>query len=153
VSRLFPVAAEVVPSSQWCQRWTAGRHSWRHLSEPARFHPERYRVEAVADAVARAYVVANHYAGTYPAAAQRYGLWDGPRLAGVAVLGVPTSAATLSNIFPALDVYRQSLVLARFVLADDVANGSRGSWPGSSPRPRRPASAAWSASPTRCHGG
>ncbi|MEA2828614.1 MAG: hypothetical protein QOG43_3053 [Actinomycetota bacterium] len=61
VSRLFPVAAEVMPSSQWCQRWADGRHSWRHLSEAARFQPERYRVEPLADAAARSYVVAHHY--------------------------------------------------------------------------------------------
>jgi hypothetical protein len=46
--------------------------------------------------------VGNHYSGTYPAAVHRYGLWEGPRLAGVAVLGVPTSAATLTNLFPEL---------------------------------------------------
>lgn len=52
--------------------------------------------------VARAYIVGNHYSGTYPAAVHRYGLWEGARLVGVAVLGIPTSAATLTNLFPDL---------------------------------------------------
>ena len=116
-----------MPSSQWCQRWADGRHSWRHLSEAARFQPERYRVEPLADAAARSYVVAHHYSAYYPAATHRYGLWEGRRLAGVAVLGIPTSAATLTNLFPDLEPYRESVVLSRFVLADDVpANGE--SW-------------------------
>jgi hypothetical protein len=121
---LFPVAREVSPASEWCQRWSAGRHSWRRAGTEPAFHPHLYRVEPLPEAAARAYVLANHYSGSYPAALQRYGMWTGGRLVGVAVLGVPTSARVLTNVLPTCEPYRQSAVLARFVLADDVpANG------------------------------
>ncbi|MEV4166005.1 hypothetical protein [Nonomuraea dietziae] len=72
-----------------------------------------------------------HYSGTYPAAKLRLGLWDldaqpptdqrgSPALVGVAVLSVPTSRATLTNVFPHLEPYTESLELGRFVLADEV---------------------------------
>lgn len=31
--QLFEPLPEVVPPSDWCQRWTGGRHSWRHRSQ------------------------------------------------------------------------------------------------------------------------
>lgn len=125
---LFPRAREVTPASQWCQRWEAGRHRWRHASHDRPLRPELYTVAPLAEPAARAYIVANHYSGSYPAALQRYGLWrGGGRLVGVAVLGVPTSVATLTRVFPDLEPYSESAVLSRFVLADAVpANGE--SW-------------------------
>ncbi len=121
---LFPVAREVSPASQWCQRWSAGRHSWRRAAREPAFLPGRYAVRPLGEAAARAYVVANHYSGSYPAALQRYGLWDAGRLVGVAVLGAPTSVRALTNVLPTCEPYRESALLSRFVLADDVpANG------------------------------
>jgi len=71
--------------------------------------------------------MADHYSRSYPAALQRYGLWSGGQLVGVAVLGVPTSARTLTNVLPTCEPYRQSAVLSRFVLDETVpANGE--SW-------------------------
>lgn len=111
--------AEVFPSQPFCQRWTGGRHSWRHTSEGG-FDPARYSVEELAEADAKAYVVANHYSGSYPAAQSRYGLFEADRLVGVCVLGVPTSKAVLTLPFPGLEPYVESLELSRLVLADAV---------------------------------
>jgi hypothetical protein len=71
---------------------------------------------------------ARHYSGTYPAAAQRYGLLDvagkESRLVGVAVLSVPLQARVLTQVFPSLQPYAESLELGRLVLDDEVpANG------------------------------
>ena len=51
----------------------AGRHRWRRADD-ASFRSDRYRVEPLAASAARAYIVANHYSASYPAALQRYGL-------------------------------------------------------------------------------
>lgn len=42
------------------------------------------------------------------------------RLVGVAIFGVPVQAAVLTNAFPTLTPYRQSMELSRFVLLDAV---------------------------------
>lgn len=124
---LFRPLSEVSPASVWEQRWARGRQRWRHPHDGAAFDPKAYAVETLSEQAARAYIVANHYSGSYPAALRRYGLYCGGHLVGVAVLGVPTSGATLTNVFPELAPYRESAVLARFVLADEVAaNGE--SW-------------------------
>jgi len=73
--------------------------------------------------------VGHHYSASYPAASQRYGLFDlaAGKLAGAAVLSVPTQARVLTSVFPDLEPYAESLELGRFVLDDDVAaNGE--SW-------------------------
>lgn len=124
---LFRSLPEVSPASEWDQRWAQGRPSWQHARWGPAFDPDAYTVEALPEHTARAYIVANHYSGSYPAALRRYGLFRGRRLVGVAVLGVPTSARTLTNVFPDCEPYCESAVLARFVLADQVAaNGE--SW-------------------------
>ena len=97
---LFRPPPEVSPASVWAQRWVQGRQRWRHAHHDGSFDPNAYTVEALPERAARAYVVANHYSGSYPAALRRYGLLSAQRLVGVAVLGVPTSAATLTNVFP-----------------------------------------------------
>ena len=71
-----------------CQRWNSGRHSWRHLREGG-FDRRRYQVTELAEADAKAFCAAHHYAGaSYPAALRRYGLIDRAdgRLVGVAVI-------------------------------------------------------------------
>ncbi len=92
---------EVATASRWCQRWRAGQHSWRHVHEGG-FDARRYRVEPITDTTARAWVVANHYAASYPAASRRYGLFAGEQLVGACVLGVPMSDRVLTNVFPDL---------------------------------------------------
>jgi hypothetical protein len=111
---------EVSPSSEWCQRWNARAHSWRHTSEGG-FDPRRYTVEPITETAARSWVVEHHYSGSYPAASRRYGLLDGDgTLLGVCVLGIPMSRAVLTNVFPDLEPMVESLELSRLVLADAV---------------------------------
>jgi len=111
---------EISPASSSCQRWSGGRHSWRHLAEGG-FDQSRYLVEPLSEAVAKAYVLEHHYSASYPAAKLRYGLFDHQaQLLGVAVFGIPMSAAVLSNTFPELEPMVESLELSRLVLADEV---------------------------------
>lgn len=107
------------PASGYCQRWRDGRHSFRHRSEGG-FDRTRYEVAAIPEPQARAFVEAHHYSRSYPADRLRYGLFDGEQLAGVAVLSVPARAAVLTNVFPGLVAYRESLELGRLVLVDAV---------------------------------
>lgn len=107
------------PASPWCQRWRDRRHSWRHTSEGG-FDPRRYEVAELAEASARPFVIANHYAGTYPAARFAFGLFDGAWLVGVAVLSNPAQSKVLTKVFPDLVPYEESLELGRFVLGDQV---------------------------------
>lgn len=101
------------------QRWRDRRHSWVRTSQGG-FDPARYAVEPLDEATAKGYVTRHHYSGTYPAASRRYGLFllgdDGLDLVGVAVFGIPAQAAVLTNVFPDLAPYTESLELSRFVL-------------------------------------
>jgi hypothetical protein len=110
-------------------RWSEGRvQTWRR-PEDGGFDAARYGVAEIAEMDAKAYVLARHYSGSYPAASQRYGLFDlaDQRLAGVAVLSIPAQAKVLTGVFPDLEPYAESLELGRFVLDDEVAaNGE--SW-------------------------
>jgi hypothetical protein len=103
----------------WCQRWRDRAPSWRPTSEGG-FNPRRYAVRPVGEADARTFVTTHHYSRAYPAASMRLGLFDGGRLVGVAVLGVPMSRAVLTGPFPTLVPYRQALELSRLVLLDEV---------------------------------
>jgi len=109
-------------ASSWCQRWSAGQCSWRHLAEGG-FDQSRYLVRRIRDGVAAAFIRQHHYSGQPVAALQSYGLIDrrGDRLVGVAVLSVPVNRAVLTATFPTLEPYRQSVDLGRLVLEDNVA--------------------------------
>jgi len=101
-------------------RWTHRLHAWRHRSEGG-FDRRRYDVaELPDDCTARAFVETHHYSASFPVARLRYGLYRGPHLEGVAVLGVPARARVLTRPFPDLVPYAESLVLSRFVLLDAV---------------------------------
>ncbi len=114
-----------------CQRWNPGRvQSWRRPADGG-FDPARYGVQPITDPAAKAFVTQLHYSGSYPAATQRYGLFDlagqAARLVGAAVLSVPASRSVLTAVFPSLEPYSESIELGRFVLRDEVpANGE--SW-------------------------
>jgi len=113
------------PSTEWCQRWTAGRASWRHRFEGG-FDRSRYEAALLpeAEAEAKAYVLRNHYSRSYPAAHARYGLWRGDQLVGAAVLAVPVNTAVLTGVFPGLVPMEESTTLGRFVLDNSVeSNG------------------------------
>lgn len=121
------VLAEIATASSTCQRWAGRTSTWRRAGEP--FDPGRYVVAPVAHGPAKAFVVDQHYSGTFPSAKHVYGLHEAAsgRLVGVAVLSIPTSMPVLTNVFPGLEPMVESLELGRFVLVDDVpANGE--SW-------------------------
>ncbi|MEQ7008388.1 hypothetical protein ABN028_19625 [Actinopolymorpha sp. B17G11] len=101
------------------QRWRDGRHGWRPASEGG-FNPDRYTVSEIGEPTAAAFVRRHHYSTSWPSARLRYGLHDGPRLVGAIVLGVPMSKAVLTNPFPTLEPYVESLELSRLVLLDEV---------------------------------
>jgi hypothetical protein len=117
---------EINPASDTCQRWGDRRHSWVRRSAGG-FDPARYTVAPIPEAAAKAFVVRHHYAGTYPAASRRYGLTDAGRLLGVAVFSIPAQARVLTNVFPTLAPYTESLELGRFVLVDGPP-GNTESW-------------------------
>jgi hypothetical protein len=111
--------AEINPASNTGQRWWNGWHSWVRRSEGG-FDPNRYEVHPISDPLAKSYVQRMHYSGSYVAARRRYGMFihtpDGPDLVGVAVFGIPAQPRVLTNVFPDLLPYIESLELARFVL-------------------------------------
>lgn len=135
---------EVAVASDRCQRWSDGRHSFVRRSAGG-FDASRYSVERIDHATASTYVTANHYLSTFPADKVRFGLYfDDPEvgrdLVGVAVYGIPASRRVLTNLFPDLEPYVESLELSRLVLEGD--RGQRGG--------RAPANAeGWFVS--RCH--
>lgn len=109
-----------------CQRWREGTASWRRVSDGG-FDRRRYGVIPLEHTDAKEFVVRHHYSGSFCASRLAYGLYGPSGLCGVAVLGVPMRAAVLTNVFPQLTPYSQTLELARFVLLDEVpANGE--SW-------------------------
>ena len=111
---------EITPGLDYCQRWNAQRHSWRHKHEGG-FDASQYSVEVVPESTAKAYVTTHHYSASYPAAKFRYGLFDTKgALVGVSVFGIPMQAAVLTNTFPDLEAMVESVELSRFVLADAV---------------------------------
>ena len=111
--------AEINPSSTVGQRWHDGWHSWVRRSDGG-FNPDLYEVHPISDPVAKSYVERMHYSGTYVAASRRYGMFihtpHGPDLVGVAVFAIPAQARVLTNVFPELRPYVESLELSRFVL-------------------------------------
>src|SRR5260370_10472549 len=80
--------------------------------------------------MARAYIEARHYSGTWPVAVMGCGVVDGReggrRVAGVAVLSVPVSKRALQLVFPGLVPYAESLDLGRFVLEGAVSSAASG---------------------------
>lgn len=120
-------SVEVCPANDWCERWEQGQPRWTRASQGG-FNPADYSVKAIDEEQAKAYVVSHHYAGSYVAAVHRYGLFEaGDILAGVLVLSNPQQAAVLTNPFPDLEPYGESLELGRLVLADRIP-GNAESW-------------------------
>lgn len=106
------------------QRWRDRVSTFRPAGET--INPRRYEVAPIeSDGIAKRFVVDHHYAGTYPAARVRVGLYRAGELAGVAVFSHPCNDAVLTNVFdaPALE----AIELGRFVLLDDV-EGNGETW-------------------------
>lgn len=127
----FEDLAEAQTASPWCQRWRAGKHSWRHVRDGG-FDARNYRVDVIPEEEpAKTFVLAHHYSRSYPAVKVQFGLYDASgskrRLCGVAVFGVPVSTAVLTKPLPGLRPYTESLVCSRFVLLDECPGNSE-SW-------------------------
>ncbi|MFB8290197.1 Mom family adenine methylcarbamoylation protein [Kitasatospora purpeofusca] len=126
----FDDLAEIPNASDWCQRWQGRRHSFRHVSEGG-FDARRYVVEVLPEKAAKEFVVEHHYSGSFPSARFRFGLYDigddEARLCGVAVFGVPVTAAVLTRPLPDLQPYVESVECSRFVLTDACPANSE-SW-------------------------
>ncbi len=104
-------------AEQGNQRWNGGHDSYRLPQEVIR--TTDYDVVPLAeDSVAKAFVLAHHYSGCYPAARFRFGLYRHGELAGVAVFSHPCNDRVLTAVFPG-DVH-MSVELGRFVLLDNV---------------------------------
>lgn len=104
------------------QRWRNHRTLYRPAGEP--IDPRRYAVDVLdSDNLAREFVRAHHYSGTFPAARARVGLFHDLDLVGVAVFSVPCNKATIPAYAPDLEP-NEGVELGRFVLLDEVpANG------------------------------
>lgn len=103
------------------QRWKERRTSFRPAGEVS--DTRAYDVAPITgDGVAKAFVVKHHYAGSYPAARWRFGLYRAGVLQGVAVFSHPCNDAVLTSVFPGRA--SDSVELGRFVLLDEVpSNG------------------------------
>jgi hypothetical protein len=111
--------AEINPASEVGQRWWHGQHCWVRRRDGG-FDRDQYEVHPISDPLAKSYVQRMHYSGSYVAASRRYGMFihtaDEPELVGVAVFAIPAQPRVLTNVFPELAPYTESLELARFVL-------------------------------------
>lgn len=102
------------------QRWRNGGTSYRPAGEP--IDPRSVEVASISRAEAKAFVLAHHYSGTFPAEVASAGLYRrGGALVGVAVFSQPM-AQTVLDIMP--NGREDGVELGRFVLLDEVeANG------------------------------
>jgi hypothetical protein len=103
------------------QRWRQGKDSYRPAGEP--IAPSQYGVEIIQEKVARAFVVAQHYSRSYPAARCRVGLYrrhafETSHLVGVAVFSVCMQPAAIRKHLGVEP--NHGVELGRFVLLDDV---------------------------------
>lgn len=98
------------------QRWTKRRAVF--VPPSVVFEPRRYEVASIPDdKTARAFVVEHHYAKSYPAARERFGLYEGGELVGVAVFSHPTNDKVLERL-PCERL--EGVELGRLVLLDRV---------------------------------
>lgn len=107
------------------QRWLNRIGSFRSPDEI--INTRAYEIaEIKSDNIAKAFVEAHHYSGSYPAARERFGLYEvaTAALVGVAVFSHPANEAVLKRL-PCERM--QGIELGRFVLLDRVA-GNGESW-------------------------
>lgn len=112
-----------------CQRWRGRRHSWQPAHPDGVIDPRGYAVRAIADdTTPKAFIVANHYSGTYVSALHRFGLYRAGVLVGVAVYSTPGGGnKVLTSVFPELRPSVESVELGRMVLAPEVP-GNAETW-------------------------
>lgn len=99
------------------QRWKLGRNYWR-VDRDEGFRKAHYAIGEIRDSVARAFVVEHHYSGSYPIAMERFGLFRGVALVGVAVFSIPINNSIMPRYTGLLA--KQGAELGRFVLLDEV---------------------------------
>lgn len=99
------------------QRWTERRESRRPAGELIR--RSEYDVEVGSPAVAKAFVIQHHYAGTCGPTAHPFLLYRRGKLVGSACLGPPASTNAHRKVFPTL-TQREGATLSRFVLTNEV---------------------------------
>lgn len=98
------------------QRWRDRRGTYRPAGEV--IDTRLYEVAPIRDdRTARSFVEQHHYSGSYVAARERFGLYEGPFLVGVAVFSHPMNDAVLS-ILPCDRL--EGVELGRLVLLDRV---------------------------------
>ncbi len=100
------------------QRTRERKTKWVCHRQP--FDSKQYDVAPIDFRTAKDFVVTHHYSGSFVADVHRFGLFKGDDLQGVAVLSSPVQPLVLTNAFPKLTKYTQSLELGRFVLLDEV---------------------------------
>jgi hypothetical protein len=114
--------------TQACLRWNSRRHSHRPAGEP--LVTERYSVEPIEEAAAKAFVCNHHYSRSYPASRFRAGMFEHmpfrrPRLVGVAVFSVPMAQTVVPKYLDTAP--NRGVELGRLVLLDEVP-GNGESW-------------------------
>lgn len=116
-----PTAQVLFP---FVQRWRDGRSRFRPAHEV--INPRDFDVAAIPEAEAKAFVLQHHYAGSYPAARFRLGMFRhaDQRLVGVAVFSVPVRDEVITNVFPGDPM--EATELGRFVLLDKGTHGEAG---------------------------
>jgi hypothetical protein len=98
-------------------RWRERKSRFRRPDEQIRRH--QYEVGLIqSDRIAKEFVLTHHYAASYPAARERFGLFHSGELVGVAVFSHPVNDRVLTGTFGC--TARDSLELGRFVLLDAV---------------------------------
>src|SRR5215469_3275819 len=99
------------------QRWCHHRDTYRPPNEVIR--TADYDVAPIEnDHEAKAFVLAHHPFGTYPAALFRFGLYGRGELVGVAVFSHPCNDRVLTRVFRCNPA--QAVELGRFILLDSV---------------------------------
>ena len=107
----------------FCQRWTRKRVSYRPAGEI--FDPRYVSVEPIEEREAKAFIEANHYSASYPAARFRAGVlvkepFRKQVLAGVGVFSVSMNQCLIPSYFAGY-APSEGVELGRFVLADSLA--------------------------------
>jgi hypothetical protein len=109
----------------------SGNMRWRERKAIFRRPDEQIRtadydvVRLPDDRLTKPFVSTHHYAGTYPAARFRFGLFRAGVMCGAAVFSHPVNDRTLTNVFGGKAA--ESVELGRFVLLDEVP-GNAETW-------------------------
>lgn len=99
------------------QRWRDGRWSW---ARAAAFRRSEYEVAPLDERTARPFVEQHHYAHSWCAQLDSYGVYRHGWLVGAGVFAYPVNDLVVTKPFPELAPGEQARELARFVLLDDV---------------------------------